>query len=111
MLERKGCCCLGSGCNWAILDEGEPEDEYGPKGKAEAPPPPPLNPDPVPLGPRWPPLPEACLLEPVDPEPDVMCWARKEASNGMSTPVRSLEGVLEGESPADSGVVDEGTNV
>lgn len=40
-----------------------------------------------------------------------MCWARKEANNGMSTPVRSLEGVLEGESPAEPGAVDEGANV
>lgn len=77
--------------------------------KAEAPPSP--DPGPAPLGPGWSSLPEACLLEPVAPLPDVMCWARKEASNGMSTPVRSLEGVLRGESPAEPGAVDGETNV
>ena len=73
--------------------------------------PPPLDPDAAPLGPRWPSLPKACLLELVVPVTDVMCWARKEASNGMSTPLRSFEGVLDGESPAEPGAVDGGTNV
>lgn len=56
-----------------MLDEGEPEDEYGPKGKADAPPPLDPDPDPPALGPCWPPLPETCWLEPVAPEPDVTC--------------------------------------
>lgn len=94
-----------------MLEEGEPEEEYGPKGKADAPAP--LDPEPAvaPLGPRWLPLVEACWVDPAAPDPEVMCWARNEASNGMSTPVRSLEGVLEGESPAEPGVVEDGTNV
>ncbi len=54
-----------------MLDEGEPDEENGPKGKAEVPPP--LDPDPVPLGPRWPSIPEAPLLGLVAPVPDVMC--------------------------------------
>lgn len=88
---------------------GEPEDEYGSKGKTETPTP--LDPDSAPLGPRWPPLPEAFWLEPLAPEPDVMCCARKVASNDMSTPARFLDGVLVGESPAEPGAVDEGANV
>lgn len=100
----------GCGWSWAKLDDGEPEEENSPNGKAEAPPSLEL-PTPVPLVPRWSSLPEACLQEPVAPLPDVMCWARKEASNGISTPVRTLEGVLEGESPVEPDSIDVGTNV
>lgn len=92
-----------------MLDEGEPDDEHGLKGNADAPPP--LNPDPAPLGPQWLPPPKVCWLEMFAPESDVMCCARKEASSDISTPVRSLEGVVEGESPAEPGAVAEGTNV
>lgn len=82
-------------------------EEYGPKGKAEAPAP--LDPGPALLGPCWLPLPEACWVEPVAPDPEVTCLARKEASKGISTPVRSFTGVLEGDCPAEPGAVDDGT--
>lgn len=60
----------GCGWSWAKLDDGEPEEENNPNGKAEAP-----SQDPTPflLIPCLSSLPEAFLLEPVTSLPDVIC--------------------------------------
>lgn len=87
-----------------MLEKGEPEEENCSNGKAESSPPP--NPELDVFGCCWSSLLEPCLLEPVINVPDGMCWARKEANNGISTPVCNLDGVLAGESPADPGAGD-----
>lgn len=89
-----------------MLQEGETPDDCGPKELEDDSLP--LNSNPTPLGSCCFPV---CSLEPDAPESDATCWALKEASNGMSTPVCSFEGVLEGESPAEPGAVDDGTDV